>query len=136
MSRTILFLCPHNAAKSLIAAALCGREAAAHGLDLRTVTAGTEPDTAPAPSVVARLAEEGVDVSGHRPRRVTAGDLAGASRIVSMGCDLRDLDDCGAVATSVECWDDVPAPSQDLRGAFRLIEQRVIALVELERAER
>ncbi len=51
MPRTVLFLCPHNAAKSVIAAALFAREAARRGLAIHADSAGTEPDAAPAPRV-------------------------------------------------------------------------------------
>lgn len=134
MTRTVLFLCPHNAAKSVIAAALFDRAAAARSLDFRADSAGTEPDARAAPAVVALLAGEGLDVSGHRPRRVSAQDLARAWRVVSLGCDLSGI----AVAPpDVEQWDPVPAPSQDLAGARRVIGERVQALVAaLGRVER
>ena len=79
--RTILFLCPHNAAKSVIAAAYCERLAAAHGVTLRATSASTDPCVSP--SVAGALLAEGIDVRAHRPRRVTAEDLARASRVVS-----------------------------------------------------
>lgn len=127
MERTLLFLCPHNAAKSVIAAALFAREAAGRGLRIRVDSAGTEPDAVPAPAVVAMLAGEGMDVSRHRPRQVSTGDLVEAWRVVSMGCDIGSLarDDI-----LVEHWDDVPAPSQDLSGARRIIGARVDALLD------
>jgi hypothetical protein len=47
--RTVLFLCPHNAAKSVIAAAYCVRLAAARGVTLRAASAGTDPDPGVSP---------------------------------------------------------------------------------------
>ena len=129
MSRTVLFLCPHNAAKSVIASALCTREAESHGLDLQARSAGTEPDDAPSPAVVERLAAEGIDVSRHRPRCVTDEDLGLASHVISMGCDIS-----GFVADppAVEHWDDVPPPSTDLEGAFSTIHDHVIRFLRRE----
>src|SRR4051812_19865567 len=100
--RTVLFLCPHNAAKSVIAAAHCERLAAARGLTLRATSAGTDPDPGVSPGVAGALLAEGIDVRAHRPQRVTAEALARASRVVSLGCDLGDLAPPGLV---IEHWD-------------------------------
>ena len=91
-ARTILFLCPHNAAKSVLAAAYFDQLARDRGLDYRAASAGTSPDAAPSPAVVALLRDEGIDVAGHRPRRLTTEDLTSAQRVISLGCDLADLD--------------------------------------------
>lgn len=125
MSRTILFLCPHAAAKSVMAAALCAREAAARGLDVATDAAGTEPDPEVNPRVVSLMAAEGIDVSRHRPRRVTPEALSRAWRVVSLGCDVSAMLPRGV---HVERWDEVPLPSADLRGCRDGIHARVNAL--------
>ena len=78
--RTILFLCPHNAAKRVIAAASCERLAAERGLTLCATSGGTDPDPSVSPTVAGALLAEGIDVRAHRPRRVTAEELARASR--------------------------------------------------------
>src|SRR6266705_2011008 len=107
--RTVVFVCLHGAAKSLIAATLFQRLADERGLAVRSTFAGTEPDPAIQPNVVARLLEEGVDVRPLRPRRVTRDELASAWRVVSFGCDLTAL----APDARIERWDDVPAVSED-----------------------
>jgi arsenate reductase len=127
--RTILFLCPHNAAKSVIAAAYCARLSAERGLTLRATSAGTDPDPGISPGVAAALLAEGIDVRAHRPRRVTAEALASASRVVSLGCDLGDLAPPGL---AIERWDDVPSPSTDLTGARAVIAAYVRRLVDTE----
>jgi arsenate reductase len=66
-ARTFLFLCPHNAAKSVLAAAYFDQLARERGLDYRAASAGTTPDAAPSLAVVAMLRDEGVDVAGYRP---------------------------------------------------------------------
>jgi arsenate reductase (thioredoxin) len=127
--RTILFLCPHNAAKSVIAAAYCERLAAERGLTLRATSGGTDPDPSVSRTVAGALLAEGIDVRAHRPRRVTAAELASASRVVSLGCDLGDLAPPGLV---IEHWDDVPSPSADLTGARAVIAVHVRRLVDTE----
>jgi protein-tyrosine-phosphatase len=131
---TILFLCPHGAAKSILAAAYCQRLAAERGLEVRTVAAGTEPNPEVSPAVARALLEDGIDVGGHRPRRVAPEELTGAWRVVSMGCELGDLAPPGLV---VERWDDVPPPSAQLDAARELIAARLPRLLdEYERAVR
>jgi arsenate reductase (thioredoxin) len=127
--RTILFLCPHNAAKSVIAAAYLERLVTKHGITLHATSAGTDPDLAVAPAVAGALLAEGIDVREHRPRRVTAEELARASRVVSLGCDLGDMAPPGLV---VERWDDVPSPSTDLTAACAAIAAHVRQVVDME----
>lgn len=90
-SGAILFLCSHHAAKSVLAAAYFDRLARERHLDFRAASAGTSPDAAPSAAIVALLQEDGIDVSGHQPRRVTTEDMTGAYRVISLGCDREDL---------------------------------------------
>jgi protein-tyrosine-phosphatase len=126
-ARTILFLCPHNAAKSVLAAAYFEQLARERGLDYRAASAGTSPDAAPSPAVVAMLREEGIDVAGHRPRRLTTADLTNAYRVISLGCDLDDLDGGNS---RVDRWDDVPPASQDLGASRAAIKHHLGELVD------
>ncbi len=128
---TIVFLCPHNAAKSVIAAAYWERQAARRGLSLQATSAGTDPDPAVAPQVAAALLAEGLDVRAHRPRRITQEELAAAWRVIALGCDLGDLVPVGVV---VEAWDDVPSPSTALPGTLEAIATHITQLAdEVER---
>src|SRR6185295_14476790 len=61
-ARSILFLCPHGAAKSVLATAYFKRQARARGLEIDVQTAGTEPDLALAPAVVEHLKASGYEV--------------------------------------------------------------------------
>jgi arsenate reductase len=124
--QTILFLCPHNAAKSVLAAAYFDQLARDHGLGFRAASAGTSPDAAPSPAVVAMLRDEGIDVAGHRPRSVTSQDLISAQRVISLGCDPADLDGGSA---QIDRWDDVPPASQDLGAARAAIKRHLNELV-------
>jgi arsenate reductase (thioredoxin) len=112
---TILFVCQHGGAKSVIAASYLNQL----GLPFRGVAAAAEDpyDEVPAP-VVEMLQRDGVDVSDFKPRRVDDADLEGAARVVSIGCDLPG-----------ERWDDVPPASEDLEGSAAAIRRHVDALV-------
>jgi arsenate reductase len=117
---TVVFVCPHGAAKSVLAAADFERLADRLGLRVSATAAGTDPDPEVSPAVARALLADGIDVRRHRPRRVTAEELAAARRVVSLGCDLGDLVPPGL---HVDRWDDVPPVSADLaaaRGAIAL----------------
>jgi protein-tyrosine-phosphatase len=124
---TVLFMCPHGAAKSVLASAYFQRAAKERGLNVRVLAAGTDPDPQVSPAVVAHLKKNGYEVPVATPRRATAEDLAAADVVISLGCDLKDLP--AGPGTLVQ-WDDVPAPSENFAGAEDAIRQRVMALVD------
>jgi protein-tyrosine-phosphatase len=123
--RTILFVCLHGAAKSVVAARHCQRLAAEAGLAIRATCAGTEPDAEIAPAAAAGLRAEGLDPGGERPRRVTPDEIRSAWRVVSFGCDLEAL----APGVHPERWDDVPAVGDGYRAARDAIVARLPGLL-------
>jgi len=125
MSSTILFLCPHHAAKSVIAAAYFNRLAQQKGLSWVGDSAGTEPDEVVSPVVVELLKQENIDVSQHQPRHVTADELQSAVRIISMGCTAEEL---SVSPARIEQWN-IPAVSQNPKGASEAILVHIEALV-------
>jgi len=126
---SILFLCPHGAAKSVLASAYFQSMAKARGLNVRVESAGTEPDEQVAPAVVSHLTKNGYAVPIAKPRRVTATDIATADVIISIGCDLKNLP-AQPSANTLRRWDEVPAPSEDFARADDAIKKRVMDLVE------
>lgn len=125
MKQTVLFLCPHHAAKSVIAAAYFNRLAQEYQLPFAADSAGIEPDTAVSPIVVAMLRDEGIDVSGHQPRRVTETELASAAQIISMGCTPEEL---GVDPARITLWSSIPPVSEDPQRARAAIFLHVKAL--------
>ena len=126
-SRSVLFVCLHGAAKSVLAAADFARLAAQRGLDMTADSAGTEPDPEIAPGVVAALRAEGLDLGQQRPRRVTAADIARADRVVTFGCELGEA---MPATVPVERWDDVPAVSANLPLARAAIRRHLDRLLD------
>ena len=126
MNRTILFLCPHNAAKSVIAAAHFNQKVSQAGLPFTANSAGTVPSKVVSSVVVTLLKQEGLDVSQHQSRHVTAEELQAATHIISMGCTSEEL----AVAPKqVELWSDVPLVSQEPERARDVIRTQVEQLI-------
>lgn len=125
-TKNVLFMCPHGAAKSVLATAYFQKRAKERGLDVQVDTVGTEPDPAVAPAVVQHLEAQGYEVPIAKPRLVSPGDLGSADIVVSMGCDLAGR----TVRGDLRRWDDVPSPSADFAGADAAIKRRVYALVD------
>jgi len=123
----VVFVCQHGAAKSVLAAALLERLAAEHGISLRALARGTEPEPQVAPAVIAGLVIQGVDVTAWRPRPLTPGDLAKAWWVVSFGPDLSHLLPKG---TPMEVWDGIPAVADGLQAARAAIAGRLPRLIK------
>lgn len=117
----ILFLCPHGAAKSVVAVTLARRHAEENGLSATATNAGTDPDPAPSPVAIAALNELGLEYT-ETPRRVTEHDITEADVVVSLGCHLADLP--GTPAHWID-WADAPNASNDVEGLVKFITQRL-----------
>jgi len=124
---TVLFMCPHGAAKSVLASAYFKQLALERGLNVRVLSAGTEPDAQVAPSVAAHLKAQGYALPITTPRRVTREDMQTADVVISIGCDVKDLPPPHGRLVQ---WDDVPAPSEDFAAADKRIRERVIELID------
>ena len=126
MTRTVVFICLHGSAKSLIAAEYFCRLAAQRGVNAYATSAGTDPDSEIPPHVIEGLLAEGIDVRGRRPRPLTRAELAHAWRVVSFGCDLGNAAPPGL---TIERWDDVPPVSENFKAARDAIVARLPRLL-------
>ena len=126
--KTVVFLCPHNALRSVIAAALFNRPA---GDRAHAESAGTEPDERVNERTIQVLKEVGIDVADIRPARVTRAQLERADRVVSLGCPLPP-DLAAAAEGKLEEWpmpDTTGKPVEAVREVRELIKLRVEQLV-------
>lgn len=124
---TVLFMCPHGAAKSVLASAYFQRLAKERGLNVRVESAGTEPDATVSPAIAAHLTRQGYAVPIAKPRKATHEEVAAADVVISIGCDLSALP---APRGQLQRWDEVPALSEDFAAADEAIRKRVVALVD------
>jgi len=122
-SSTVIFVCEHGAAKSVIAAAYFNRLASQSNLPYRAVSRGTKPDDAVAPAVRTGLMAEGFDVSTSKPKAVSDEDIARAGRVVSLATDLRETKP--SVKPKLLEWNDIPPMSQDYSTARAAIVREV-----------
>ncbi len=130
----ILFVCIHNAGRSLMAEALFNHHARERGLDsrFRAFSAGTVPAAEPNPHVVALMRELGLDLAGSRPRLLTPADAAHASLIVTMGCGVAEACPGGFLRVD-EDWglpDPHGRPPEEVRRIRDLVRARVLDLLD------
>ena len=104
-SPTVVFVCEHGAAKSLIATAYFNKLAADRGLAARATFRGVDPQEALSVRAVAGLKEDGLPVPDGRPTAIAAWDVATAAHIFAIGCALPAAATKSGKASS---WDDVP----------------------------
>jgi arsenate reductase (thioredoxin) len=122
----ILFMCPHGAAKSVMASAYFQKLAKERGLNVRVDAAGTEPEPQLSKAVVAHLQKNGYAIPIEKPRAATATDMRAADIVISMGCDLSKLP---APAGQLQNWT-VPDFSANFDLAEQAIRDQVTKLVE------
>jgi protein-tyrosine-phosphatase len=79
----VLFLCTHNAGRSLAAKVLLDHHAQGR-VEVRS--AGSEPADQLNPAVVSVLTERGLDPSREFPKGLTDDDAQAADVVITMGC--------------------------------------------------
>ncbi len=123
----VLFLCTHNAGRSLAARVLLDHYASGR-VDVRS--AGSEPGRELNPSVVAILAERGLDPGREFPKPLTDETARAADVIVTMGCG----DACplypGKRYLDWDLEDPAGKPVEAVRPIVEEIDRRVRALLD------
>ncbi len=123
---TVLFICPHGAAKSVLASAYFKQLAAERGIRVRVDAVGTEPAPEVGAPVAARLKQQGLAVPISKPRLVTSADIAQADLVISIGCDVSHI----PATSKLRRWDDVPDLSDNFEASDAAIRAKAQALVE------
>lgn len=124
---TILFVCEHGSAKSVVAAAHFNDLAAKNGLPYRAIARGVHPDKEIPLHVKNGLAGEGLDIRGWQPKRFSAEDAARAERVITLGCALPASK--SVTSRKLQDWNDVPSPSENYQSASQAIAERIASLV-------
>jgi protein-tyrosine-phosphatase len=87
-SSTVVFVCPHGAAKSVVAAAYFNKMSAERGLPYRAVARGTEPGEALSQTAIKGLVADGLPAPAGKPQAISNEELRSAARVVTLGCPL------------------------------------------------
>jgi len=97
----LLFVCVHNAGRSVMAEAFAGTLGTG---TVEALSAGTAPSGSPHPEVVQVMAEIGIDVAGHAGRMLEDELVRSADMVITMGCNV-DEGACPAIRYAVaEDW--------------------------------
>ena len=123
----ILYVCVHNAGRSIAAAVLTEHHGAGR---VRVRSAGSAPGSQVNPSVAAVLRERGLDPDQQFPKPLTDEAARSADVIVTMGCG----DACpvfpGKRYLDWELTDPAGKPIEDVRPIVDDIERRVLGLLD------
>ena len=107
----VLFVCTHNAGRSVAAKTMFNDRAAKLGLEMRAQSAGTTPGERINPVVQRVLKSFNLDASREVPKLLTDEMLEGGPRVVTMGCEV-DAESCPAVNfAEADDWS-LPDPSR------------------------
>jgi arsenate reductase len=114
-SASVIFVCEHGAAKSVIATAYFNKLAAQRGLPYRATFRGTTPQDDLSVRAVAGLKADGVAIPSGKPAAISEGDVTRATHIFAIGCTLPAA---AAKSGKAADWTDVPddqgyAPMRD-----------------------
>ncbi len=123
----VLFLCVHNSGRSVAGRMLLEHYAQGR---VEVLSAGSEPADQLNPSILAVLAERGLDTTGEVPKPVTDEMARAADVVVTMGCG----DACpiypGTRVVDWELTDPAGRPVDEVRPIVDDIDRRVQALLE------
>jgi arsenate reductase (thioredoxin) len=127
-NQTILFVCEHGSAKSVIAAAHFNRFAEQRKLPYRAIARGINSDPEIPQQVRVNLAKDGLDVAAWKPQPVAEKDVREAVRVVTFGCKLPFPEKI--MAGKLVDWQDVPSTSEDYERARTVIVDKIEALMK------
>ena len=122
--KTVLFICEHGSAKSVVAAAHFNSLAEEHGINLRAIPRGTDPDAENHPAAVAGLETDGLQPEAAQPRQLAQTELDSAFRVVTFNeLPARYTAPPGAVTWTV------PPVSENYQTSRQSIVQRIEILL-------
>jgi len=119
---TVVFVCEHGAARSVIAAAYFNHIAAERHLPYRAIARGVSPQENLSTATVKGLDDDGIPFDRTKPQALANNDLNGAVRIISFCPVPKAL----SGNLRVEEHDDVP----DIRADYREARDRILEYVK------
>jgi protein-tyrosine-phosphatase len=123
---TIIFVCEHGAAKSIVAAAYSNRIANESGIHLRARARGLEPELALSAAAVTGLLKDGLSPTELTPQKLLLAELETARRVVTF-CDLPDEYQGKAV---FEYWENVAPVSEGYQRARDVIVSKIEGMMK------
>lgn len=124
--KTIIFVCEHGAAKSVIAAAYFNKLASEKNLTFRAIARGTNPDAELSPKTVTGLQVDGLTPTESVPQKLSLAEVESAQRVVTF-CELPEE---YKNKVAIEQWNDVPPVSEDYEKARDAIVEKLRRLID------
>ncbi len=118
---TIIFVCEHGAAKSVIAAAYFNKFAGERNLNTRAIARGTHPDAELSLNTIAGLGQDGLTPTESTPQKLSPADMESAQQIVAF-CELPEE---YQNKVTIEQWDNIPPVSENYAAARDAINERL-----------
>lgn len=118
---TIVFVCEHGAAKSIIAAAYFNTLAGQKNLNIHAIARGTHPDNELSLNTITGLREDDLEPTESTPQKLSLADIESAQQIITF-CDLPE-EYHNRIAT--EQWDSVPPVSDSYQTARDAILEKL-----------
>ena len=125
-NRTVVFVCEHGAAKSIVAAAYFNQLASKAGLNLRAIARGTNPDYELSPQAIKGLSEAGLTPTESSPQKLTEADMQSAQRVITF-CELPNE---YKQQVMIERWNNVPPVSEDYEKARDVIIKNIRQMLD------
>jgi arsenate reductase (thioredoxin) len=123
---TIVFVCEHGAAKSIIAAAYFNKLAQEKNLNAHAIARGTHPDPEVSPKAITGLKDDGLSPTERVPQQLSRADVQSAQRIISF-CELPAE---FQAKVSIERWGGVPPVSAGYQKARDSILEHINQLLK------
>jgi arsenate reductase len=124
-SSSVIFVCEHGAAKSIIAAAYFNKLSTERNLNVRAIARGTIPDVEMSPKALAGLQADGVAPTESIPQKLSLEEVENAQRVIAF-CELPAEYRGDAV---IEQWDNIPPVSEDYDKAREVIVKSIQRLI-------
>jgi len=123
--KTILFVCEHGAARSVIAAAYFNKIAKEKNLSFQAIFRGTDPQDSLTSGTKQGLKNDGFDVSKMKPQAVSAEDVKNAEQVITLDCSLPKNSNLANLLQ----WNGVPPISESYTIARDQISKSVMELI-------
>ncbi len=111
-TKTVVFVCQHGTAKSMVAAAHFNRLAQQQNLPYRAISRGITPEASLQAATKTGLEQDGIDTSALGIGQITPELAQQADRVV-----LISVDQAPAYLSQASRWQDIPAISKDYAAA-------------------
>jgi arsenate reductase len=121
---TVVFVCEHGSAKSVVAAAYFNHIAQQQALNLHAISRGTTPDLQTSPAVVEGLRKDQIGSPHAKPMKLTSAEASSALKVVTF-CELSHE----IKTENIEHWE-VPPISEDYSKSRDAIVKKVQELIQ------